>query len=97
MTTPTIIINSTITIVTTMMTSMVVAPSLWGILVGCGVLLLTGTAVDSSLWGTLVGCGMLLGEAVPVAWEVDSSGVCGGVIVGETAEMKHGTSQNNIL
>ena len=81
-----------------MITSMVVAPSLWGILVGCGLVLLTGTAVGSSLWArTLVGCGMLLGEAVPVAWEVDSSGVCGGVIVGETAEMKHGTSQNNIL
>ena len=48
MTTPIIMINSTITIVTTMMTSMVVAPSLWGILVGCGVVLLTGTVVVSS-------------------------------------------------
>ena len=97
MTTPTIMIKSTITKVTTMMTSMVVAPSLGGILVGCGVLLVTGTVVGSSLWGVLVGCGLLLGGAVPVTWEVDSSGVCGGVIVGEPAEMKQGTSQNNIL
>ena len=80
-----------------MMISMVVAPSLGGILVCCGVLLVTGTVVGSSLWGVLVGRGMLLGGAVPVTWEVDSSGVCGGVIIGEPAEMKQGTSQNNIL
>ena len=49
-----------ITTVTTMMISMVVAPSLGGILVGCGVLLLTGTVVAPSLWGILVGCGVLL-------------------------------------
>ena len=42
MTTPTTITTSMITTVNTMMTNVVVAPSLWGLLVGC-VLLLTGT------------------------------------------------------
>ena len=70
MTTPTIMIKSTITTGITTMTGTILPPSLWGILVGCERLLLTGIAVGLSLWRILVGCGMLLlvlGGAIPVA------------------------------
>ena len=48
MTTPTIMIKSMITTVTTMMTSMVVAPPLWGVLVGLALLLLLTAMVVAS-------------------------------------------------
>ena len=47
MMTPTVMTTSMITTVTTMMTDVVVAPSLGGVLVGC--VLLTGT-----IWGEVV-------------------------------------------
>ena len=61
--TPTTMTTSMITTATTMMTDVVVAPSLEGLLVGC-VLLLTGTVlvvvVVPRVWG---------GQVVPTVWE----------------------------
>ena len=63
MTTPTIMTTSMITTATTMMTDVVVAPSLEGLLVGC-LLLLTGTVavvvIAPSVWGA---------EVTPTIWE----------------------------
>ena len=60
MTTPTAM-TSMITTATTMMTDVVVAPSLGGLLVGC-VLLLTGTVpvvvIAPTIWGELVSSGL---------------------------------------
>ena len=74
MTTPTTMTTSMITIATTMMTDVVVAPSLEGLLVGC-VLLLTGTVtvvVVLRVWGDVV---------LTVSGEEVASTVSGGVIV----------------
>ena len=48
MTTPTTMTTSMITTATTMMTDLVVAPSLGGLLVGC--VLLTGVVIVPSVW-----------------------------------------------
>ena len=71
MTTPTTMITSMITTATTMMTDVVVAPSLEGLLVGC-VLLLTGTVPVGIIAPTLlVGCRLLQNkEGVIVASSV---------------------------
>ena len=79
MTTPTTMTTSMITTATTMMTDVVVAPSLGGLLVGC-VLLLTGTVpvvvVAPTVWGRRV-VPMVAGrEVVPTVWGGEvSSGV----------------------
>ena len=69
MTTPTAMTTSMITTATTMMTDVVVAPSLEGLLVGC-VLLLTWTVVVTAPTRLLVDCVLLTVVAiVPSVWE----------------------------
>ena len=101
MTTPTTMATSMITTATTMMTNVVVAPSLGELLGGC-MLLLTGTIVVvvptilvgwggevvPTVWGVLVVAPTIWeGEGVPVVQgEVFSSGI-------DAAEKKHITSQ----
>ena len=63
MTTPTTITTSMITTATTMMTDVVVAPSLEGLLVGCR-LLLTGTVPIVIIFPTV-----WRGEVVLTVWE----------------------------
>ena len=70
MTTPTTMITSMITTATTMMTDVVVVPSLGRLVVGC-VLLLTGTVLVVAIVPTV-----WRGEVVLTVWEgVLSSGV----------------------
>ena len=84
MTTPTTMTASMITTATTMMTDVVVTPSLGGLVVGCVLLLLTGTvvvAVPTILvsWGSEVVPTVWGGEVVPTI-EVVST-VWGGEVV----------------
>ena len=66
MTTPTTITTSMITTATTIMTDVVLAPSLGGLLVGCVLLLLSGTIVVVAVVPTvLVSCMPLLTKTVP--------------------------------
>ena len=81
MTTPTTMTTSMITTATTMMTNVVVAPSLEGLLVGC--MLLNGTVpVVPTVWGGEVVPTVWGGEVVPTVWggEVVST-VWGGEVV----------------
>ena len=71
MTTPTTMTTSMIATATTMMTDVVVAPSLGGLLVGC-MLLLTGAVpflvTVPTVWGGKVAPTVWGGEVVPTVW-----------------------------
>ena len=69
MMTPTTMTTSMITKATTMITDVVVAPSLGGLLVDCMLLLtgaVPGVVIAPLVWGLVVVCVLLLTGAVPV-------------------------------